>query len=34
MKCREKIYDIKANEARSMTFRLLQKAQLIVENQE
>ena len=27
MKCREKIYELKANEARSMTFRLLQQAQ-------
>ena len=34
MECREKLYDIKAKEARSMTFRLLQKAQLITENQE
>lgn len=34
MQCREKIYDIKAKEARNMTFRLLQKAQLITENQE
>lgn len=34
MQCRETIYDIKAKEARSMTFRLLQKAQLITENQE
>jgi hypothetical protein len=34
MQCREKIYDIKAKEARSATFRLLQKAQLITENQE
>jgi len=34
MQCREKIYDIKAKEARSMTFRLLQKAKLITENQE
>lgn len=33
MQCREKIYDIKAKEARNMTFRLLQKAQLITENQ-
>jgi hypothetical protein len=33
MKCREKIYDLKANEARSMTFRLLQQARLIVDNQ-
>lgn len=29
MKCREKIYDIKANEVKSMTFRLLQMANLI-----
>jgi len=34
MQCRESIYDIKAKEARSMTFRLLQKAQLITENKE
>ena len=34
MQCREKLYDIKAKEARSMTFRLLQKAQLITEQQE
>ena len=34
MQCRETIYDIKAKEARSMTFRLLQKAQAITENQE
>jgi len=34
MKCREKIYDLKANEARSMTFRLLQQARLIVDNQD
>ena len=34
MQCRETIYDIKAKEARSMTFRLLQKAKLITENQE
>lgn len=31
MRCREKLYDIKANEARHMTFRLLQKANLICE---
>ena len=31
LQCREKIYDIKANEARSMTFRLLQQAQVITE---
>ena len=29
MKCREKIYEIKTNETRNMTFRLLQKAQLL-----
>jgi len=34
MQCRETIYDIKSKEARSMTFRLLQKAKLITENQE
>jgi len=32
MKCREKIYEIKANEARNMTFRLLQQAKLIADN--
>ena len=31
MKCREKIYDLKANELRNMTFRLLQKAKLACE---
>lgn len=34
MKCREKIYELKANEARSMTFRLLQQAHLIVDKQD
>ncbi len=34
MKCREKIYDLKANEARNLTFRLLQKAKMIKEDQE
>ena len=34
MQCRETLYDIKAKVARSMTFRLLQKAQLITENHE
>lgn len=29
MRCREKIYEIKANEVRNMTFRLLQRANLI-----
>lgn len=34
MKCREKIYELKANEARNMTFRLLQQAKLIADNDE
>ena len=34
MRCREKIYDLKASEARNMTFRLLQQAHLIVDNQD
>lgn len=34
VKCREKIYELKANEARSATFRLLQQARLIVDNQD
>jgi hypothetical protein len=34
MKCREKIYEIKADEVRRMTFRLLQRANLICEIQE
>jgi hypothetical protein len=34
MRCREKIYDLKAQEARNMTFRLLQKAQLLDKEQE
>lgn len=34
MRCREKIYDLKAQEARNMTFRLLQKAQILTENKE
>jgi hypothetical protein len=34
MKCREKIYELKADETRRMTFRLLQKANLICEVQE
>ncbi len=34
VKCREKIYELKANEARSATFRLLQQAKLIVDNQD
>ena len=31
MKCREKIYDIKVNEAKTMYFRLLKKANLITD---
>jgi len=31
MACREKIYELKANEARNMTYRLLQKAKLVCE---
>ncbi|PKL50085.1 MAG: hypothetical protein CVV37_07340 [Nitrospira bacterium HGW-Nitrospira-1] len=34
MGCREKLYDIKANEMKHMTFRLLQKANLIYEKPE
>ncbi len=34
MKCREKIYEIKTNETKNMTFRLLQKAQLISQTKE
>jgi hypothetical protein len=34
MRCREKIYDLKAQEARDMTFRLLQKAQAMADNEE
>jgi len=34
VKCREKIYELKANEAKNMTFRLLQQARLIVDNKE
>jgi hypothetical protein len=34
VKCREKIYELKANEAKNMTFRLLQQARLIVDNQD
>ncbi len=31
MQCREKIYELKANEARNQTYRLLQQARLIVD---
>jgi hypothetical protein len=31
VKCREKIYDLKTNELKNMTFRLLQKANLVCE---
>ena len=34
MKCRERIYEIKADEVRRITFRLLQKANLICEVKE
>jgi len=34
MRCREKLYDIKANEMRHNTFRLLQKANMICEKPE
>ncbi len=34
MKCRERIYELKSNEVRNMTFRLLQKANLVYEIQE
>jgi hypothetical protein len=34
VKCREKIFELKANEAKNMTFRLLQQARLIVGNQD
>ncbi|MBF0506218.1 MAG: RsbRD N-terminal domain-containing protein [Nitrospirae bacterium] len=34
MKCREKIYEIKTNETKNMTFRLLQKAQMISQPKE
>jgi hypothetical protein len=34
LKCREKIYELKAKEATNMTFRLLQQARLIVDNQD
>ncbi|GMT47359.1 MAG: hypothetical protein IEMM0007_0925 [bacterium] len=34
MKCREQVYDLKANEVKNMTFRLLQRANLVKEIQE
>jgi hypothetical protein len=34
MRCREKIYDLKAQEARRLTYRLLQKAQAIADKEE
>ena len=34
MKCREKLYDIKANELRTMTFRLLQKVNDVGEGED
>lgn len=33
MECREKIYELKASEARNMTFRLLQRAKIITNDQ-
>jgi hypothetical protein len=33
MRCREKIYDLKAQEARDANFRLLQRAKVIAENE-
>ncbi|MCX7913097.1 MAG: RsbRD N-terminal domain-containing protein [Thermodesulfovibrionales bacterium] len=34
MRCREKIYELKAQEVKNMTYRLLQQAKLIVESPE
>jgi hypothetical protein len=34
MKCREKIYELKAKEATNMTFRLLKQARIIVDGQD
>jgi len=34
MKCREKIYDLKANELKNRTVRLLKRAKLVVEDSE
>ena len=34
VKCREKIYELKAKEATNMTFRLLQQARIIVDGQD
>jgi hypothetical protein len=34
MRCREKIYDLKAQESKNATFRLLQKAKLITKDEE
>ncbi|MCK9420335.1 MAG: RsbRD N-terminal domain-containing protein [Nitrospirae bacterium] len=34
MKCREKIFELKAKEATNMTFRLLQQARIIVDGQD
>jgi len=34
VKCREKIFELKANETKNATFRLLQQARLIVDNQD
>jgi hypothetical protein len=34
MKCREKIYDLKAQEVKNATFRLLQQAKLMGEKEQ
>ncbi len=34
MQCRERLYEIKANEVKKMTYRLLQQAKLIIESPE
>ncbi len=34
MQCREKVYELKANDARDRTFRLLQKAEMVCETQD
>ena len=34
MQCREKLYDIKANEMKNMTFRLLQRANMVSETKD
>ncbi|NJD57512.1 MAG: hypothetical protein FIA94_14075 [Nitrospirae bacterium] len=34
MQCREKLYEIKANEMKNMTYRLLQKANMVTETED